>query len=113
MRISDWSSDVCSSDIFDQTMVGLMHRDADLNVIMVNDRYCEIVGRSSAELCGLPMQAFTHPADVAWNIELFDTHARTGEPFMPDKRYVRPDGTVVWCENNVSFEIGRTSCRES
>src|SRR3546814_18753462 len=51
------TSEARLATIFDQTMVGLMHRDADLNVIMVNDRYCEIVGRSSAELCGLPMQA--------------------------------------------------------
>src|SRR3546814_3382972 len=46
---------------------------------------------------------FRSPDDVAWNIELFDTHALTGEPFMTEKRYVRPDGTVVWCEINVSF----------
>src|SRR3546814_17700468 len=49
------TSEARLATIFDQTMVGLMHRDADLNVIMVNDRYCEIVGRSSAELFGLPI----------------------------------------------------------
>src|SRR3546814_7797151 len=44
------TSEARLATIFDQTMAGLMHRDADLNVIIVNDRYCEILGRSSAEL---------------------------------------------------------------
>src|SRR3546814_5695370 len=42
MRISDWSSDVCSSDLPDLELVGLYV-------------YCEAkAGRDAGELCGLP-----------------------------------------------------------
>jgi diguanylate cyclase (GGDEF)-like protein/PAS domain S-box-containing protein len=89
--------------VFGQTMVGILHRDLNSGVLMVNDRYCEIVGRSREELDGLPMQAFTHPDDRESNIAAFQDNLRTGTPFQIEKRYVRPDGSHVWCAVYVSF----------
>ena len=89
--------------VFGQTMVGILHRDLNQQVLMVNQRYCNIVGRSREELNGLPIQAFTHPDHIAPSIALFQEHVRTGEPFQIEKRYIRPDGSSVWCAVNVSF----------
>ncbi|SCZ04529.1 GGDEF and EAL domain-containing protein [Microvirga guangxiensis] len=89
--------------VFGQTMVGILHRDLNGRVLMVNQRYCDIVGRSSKELDGLPMQAFTYEEDVDWNTAMFRRHLEKAEPFQIEKRYVRPDGTVTWCAVNVSF----------
>jgi diguanylate cyclase (GGDEF)-like protein/PAS domain S-box-containing protein len=89
--------------VFGQTVVGIMHRDLDRRVLMVNQRYCEIVGRSREELDGLPMQAFTHPDDHDWNTALFQKGLGSGEPFQIEKRYTRPDGSSVWCAVSVSF----------
>jgi diguanylate cyclase (GGDEF)-like protein/PAS domain S-box-containing protein len=89
--------------VFGQTMVGVLHRDLMGRVLMVNQRYCDIVGRSKEELDGLPMQAFTYEEDADWNVALFQKHLRTAEPFQVEKRYIRPDGTPIWCAVNVSF----------
>jgi diguanylate cyclase (GGDEF)-like protein/PAS domain S-box-containing protein len=89
--------------VFGQTMVGILHRDLNYRVLMANQRYCDIVGRSREELDGLPMEAFTFSKDVEWNTVVFQEHLRTGTPFQVEKRYVRPDGSVIWCAVNVSF----------
>jgi len=89
--------------VFGQTMVGILHRDFEQRVLMVNQRFCDIVGRSREELDGLSMRAFTHPDDIDWNIAIFERHLESAEPFQIEKRYVRPDGAEVWCAVNVSF----------
>lgn len=89
--------------VFNQTLVGVLHRDDANNVLMVNDRYLELVGRTEQELSGLSFEAFTHPEDQDWNSRLFHQKKTTGEPFTAIKRYVRPDGRVRTCEVHVSF----------
>jgi diguanylate cyclase (GGDEF)-like protein/PAS domain S-box-containing protein len=89
--------------VFGQTMVGILHRDLNSRVLMVNERYCEIVGRSREELDGLPMQAFTFAGDAEANTAIFQENLKNGTPFQIEKRYVRPDGSVIWCAVYVSF----------
>ena len=47
--------------------------------------------------------AFTHPDDIEANLAVFSEHLKTGEPFQIEKRYLRPDGSSLWCAVNVSF----------
>jgi diguanylate cyclase (GGDEF)-like protein/PAS domain S-box-containing protein len=94
--------------VFGQTMMGILHRDLQGRVLMVNQRYCDLVGRSREELEGLPMQSFTYEEDVEWNMALFQENLESGTPYQLDKRYVRPDGTVIWCTINVSFVCDET-----
>jgi len=89
--------------VFSQTLVGIMHRDLNRRVLMVNQRFCDIVGRTREELDGLPVEDFTYEADVPANLELLRKHIPTGEPFQIEKRYVRPDGSTVWCAVTVTF----------
>ena len=87
--------------------VGVMHRDLDRHVLLVNDAYCDIVGRSAPELEGLHFEAFTHPEDRQRSNEAYLAHLARGEPFELEKRYLRPDGTVVWCAVHVLFVLDR------
>ncbi len=89
--------------VFKQTVVGILHHDRNNRVLMINDRYREILGRSREELEGVSLAQFTHPEDVEWQTPLFQEHNRTGEPLQLQKRYVRPDGSIVWCNVNVSY----------
>jgi len=94
--------------ILSRTTVGILHRDLEGRVLMVNQRFCEIVGRSKEELEGLAVQSITHPDDVPRNMALFQKHLGSAEPFQIEKRYVRPDGTAIWCAVNVSFVCDET-----
>ncbi len=89
--------------VFGQTMMGILHRDFDNHVLMVNQRFCDLIGRTREELEGLPMAAFTHPDDVPENIDLWLRQSKIGAPFQLEKRYLRKDGTSIWCAVNVSF----------
>src|SRR3546814_19442356 len=108
MRISDWSSECALpifSTVFGQAMVGIMQTDTAGNIIMVNKRYCEILGRSEENLRTVTMSDCTHPDDLAWNLPLLDEHKSDLKSFQLEKRYIRPDGSIVWCKVMVSFVI--------
>ncbi len=88
--------------MFDQATVGISECDGEGRFVRVNDRYCEIVGRSRAELLTLRMHDITHPDDLPGNAASYAQAASQGEPFEIVKRYIRPDGSIVWAHNNVT-----------
>jgi PAS domain S-box-containing protein len=88
--------------VFEQTAAGMCEVDLTGRILRVNQRYCDVVGRSAAELLQLRMQDITHEADLPGNLALFQRVVETGEAFQIEKRYVRPDGSVTWVNNTVS-----------
>jgi len=88
--------------IFDQTLVGIAETDLQGRFLKVNPRYCEMVGRTAAELRGMRRQDITHPDDVSGTLRLFERAARDGTPFVIEKRYIRPDNSWFWVSTSVS-----------
>lgn len=89
--------------LFEQSTGGIAQVDLEGRFVLVNDRYCEIVGRSREELLTLRMQDLTHSEDVPGNVSLFAQLAQGLIPrFTLEKRYLRPDGSFVWVQNAVS-----------
>jgi PAS domain S-box-containing protein len=62
----------------------------------VNDELCRIVGRPRAALLGTDLTQVVHPDDVAQGTAALARVLDTGEPAALDKRYVRPDGSIVF-----------------
>jgi diguanylate cyclase (GGDEF)-like protein/PAS domain S-box-containing protein len=91
------------ANIFSQALVGIVESGPDGRARLINSRFCEILGRTEGEIIGADVMDFTHPDDVEWNQQLYRRHRHKGEPFQIEKRYVRPDGSVVWCRVSVSF----------
>jgi PAS domain S-box-containing protein len=88
--------------IVDQATVGIAQCDLTGKITFVNDRFCEVVGRSREELLGgLRMQDITHEEDLARNLLLFKRLIEDRMKFSIEKRYVRPDGEHIWIENEV------------
>jgi PAS domain S-box-containing protein len=83
--------------------VGIMQYAENHRLIVINEQFCKILGRAPEELDGLSMEAFTHPDDLPGNTDLLNRHSQSETPFYLDKRYVRPDGEVVWCSVAISF----------
>lgn len=83
--------------------VGIMQYTDNDQLVVINEQFCQILGRTKEELNGLPMEAFTHPEDIPRNAELLKKHRREETPFHINKRYIRPNGEVVWCSVAISF----------
>jgi PAS domain S-box-containing protein len=88
--------------LFAQAAAGMAQVDLTGRFVRVNSQYCAILGRPRDELLQLRMQELTHPDDLLHNMLLFRRALETGEAFEIEKRYLRPDTSVVWVRNAVS-----------
>lgn len=88
--------------IFDQSIAGIAQTDLEGRFLLINERYCEIVGRSAAELTGRSLRDVTHPDDLSRHAALFTDLLEAGRDFVAEERYVRPNGAVVWVRKQVS-----------
>jgi PAS domain S-box-containing protein len=91
------------SAVFQQAGTGIAQTDLSGRFTMVNDRYCEIVGRSRETLLQLRMQDIIHPADIGHHLFLTENSARDASSFVIETRYDRPSGGFVWVRNSVAF----------
>ena len=83
--------------IFEDAPIGICVVDKDLNVVDVNAAYCEMLGRTEAEVIRSRIPDFTHPEDQKRDAEFLPLvlDGRI-EHYKADKRYLRKDGGVVW-----------------
>jgi PAS domain S-box-containing protein len=88
--------------LVEQMVAGVAETDATGRLTMVNQRYCDITGRSGDELSQLRICDITHPDDWPSNAELYKRLFETGESFFIEKRYVRKDGSETWVNTHVS-----------
>src|SRR6056297_2575101 len=72
-------------------IVGLDHR-----LLQVNSALCELLGRTQEELLQLTMQDVVHPDDDGADLAGSPGSAGSAVPGGLQKRYVRPDGSIVW-----------------
>ena len=89
--------------IFAEANVGIAQTDLLGRYVLVNRKYCEIVGRSMQELLGMRLIELTYPEDASRFKELLDQMLDIGRPFSIEVRKVRPDGSVSWISNSVSL----------
>ncbi|AKJ03645.1 Two-component sensor histidine kinase [Archangium gephyra] len=89
---------------FNQAAVGLAQVGLDGRWLLLNPRFCEILGYGERELVGQRFADFTHPEDRARD-EANVRRLMAGElsTFSCEKRYLRPGGSVVWVNLSVSL----------
>jgi len=90
--------------LFEQAAVGVAQADVGTGrLVQVNQRYCEIVGRSRQELEQLTFIAITHPHDRPGTMESTQ-QLKTGaiREYTQEKCYLRKDGVEVWVNLTVS-----------
>lgn len=96
-----FANDPLVQALFKQTTAGVAIVNGGGIFVRVNARFCGIVGRARAELAAMRMHDITHPEDLPRNAELFERLMGGGSSAEIDKRYVRPDGSIVWAHNIV------------
>ena len=93
---------------FDQTHVGVVHTDLQGRVVIANQAFCRMVGRSHDELVGRDSSAYTHPDDRLKNAvevhraAMLENPGRQASGLELDKRYLRPDGSIVYAHVSLS-----------
>ncbi len=82
---------------FFQAAVGIAHTGLDGKWLLLNDRFCEIIGYSQGELSGKTFLDVTHPDDREASLAAV-RQLLAGEisSWTREKRYIRKDGATVW-----------------
>jgi PAS domain S-box-containing protein len=84
-------------EIFSQAAVGIAQIGLDCQWLLVNKRYCEMLGYSETELREKNVMEITHPDD--WEQDrMVQRQLMSGEASSCsiEKRYIRKDGSVYW-----------------
>jgi len=98
------SSDERFQTIFAQAAVGIAQISLDKKWLLVNKRFCQMLGYSEAELRSKTLREITHPDHVdeslAGRRQLLAGEIST---HTMEKRYIRKDGSVFWGRLNRSL----------
>ncbi len=85
--------------IFGCAAVGLSELALSGRFLRVNDELCRILGRSRQELLQLSIADVTFPEDLPPSLGAVETALRDDSTASLDKRYLRPDGSIVWANS--------------
>lgn len=96
---------------FEQAAVGMAHVSPRGNFLRVNDKLCETLGYTRAELLRMNFAEMTMPDDQeAAVLARSAMLAGTQKSYNVEKRYRRKDGTLIWI--NLVTALERTSRNE-
>ena len=89
---------------FNQAGVGVVQVVAESGeLVLANQRYCEIVGYSVEELKNLRYPDITHEDDVANQIKMTEKIIKGEiEKYRHEKRYIHKNGNLVWADVTVT-----------
>jgi PAS domain S-box-containing protein len=88
-------------EAFDLVGIGLTQVDPEGRFLVVNRRFCEMLGYSRDELIGKRFVDITHPADRDSDEAMLRAVADCGvNPGTREKRYLRKDGSVMWAQRS-------------
>ena len=87
----------------DLAPIGLAQFDGAGRFLLVNDRLCDILGLTRDDVLARTFQEIASPDDLTHCLELTDQLAANEIPnYLIEKRFIRPDGSVVWARLTVS-----------
>jgi PAS domain S-box-containing protein len=90
--------------IFDNAAIGIALADAEGRILESNPALQAMLGYKADELCGMVFTDFTHPEDVAADLDLYrELVAGRREKYSLDKRYICKEGQVIWARLTVSL----------
>ena len=97
---------------FEQPLIGMLTSRHDKKMLHVNQRFCDMVGYSKAELASIDWSQLTHPQDLAASQAYFNQALRGDiNNFQLEKRYIHKNGGEVYvhlivnCVRNLQGKI--------
>lgn len=88
---------------FNQAAVGMSHVGLDGSWLLVNKKFCDILGFSKEELLTMKFQDLTLPEDLADHLNIAKkVFSGRMQNFSVEKRYRRKDGSITWVQVTTS-----------
>jgi len=95
--------------VFEHAAIGIAVVDMGGRPIRVNPALVEILGYAAEEMQAMTIEEFTHPDDIAADLQLFDELlSGKRESYRMEKRYVRKDGAIIWGHLSASIVKDRS-----
>ena len=88
--------------IVSQAATGVVQMDTEGRIVLVNQKYCDMVGRSEAELVGASVLDVTAPDSVPVTVDAVRRLAAGESGVVIDKEYLRRDGTLMPATSSVN-----------
>ena len=83
--------------ILEKAPVGIVVTDRTGRLVEFNPAHVQMCGYSAEELKSMSFADYTHPEDLARNLQMFNSLASDGpQSFALEKRYLRKDGETIW-----------------
>ena len=80
----------------DQAAAGIARVGMDGRVVSANARFAALLGHTQESIIGMTTAQASHPDDVQPTLDLLSSVQTGGEGGQMEKRYIQPDGAVVW-----------------
>jgi PAS domain S-box-containing protein len=88
---------------FEQAGIGSIIADLDGIPTRVNLAVCEFLGQSATRLIGRRWSEYTHPDEMPLGLAVMTRVAAGHDTYADERRYLRPDGAVIWASSHVSL----------
>jgi diguanylate cyclase (GGDEF)-like protein/PAS domain S-box-containing protein len=88
---------------FEQAGIGAAILDLEGRPQRVNSAVCALLGRPAELLVSHHWNDYNHPDDVSPGPAVYARIAAGHDTYADERRYIRPDGTVVWGAMNVTL----------
>ncbi len=83
--------------MFEGLAVGVVHSDSEGTLLSVNQRFCELLGYTRAEVLALDIRRLTHPDDIETSIAArADAIAGKLAEYQVQARLISKNGAVIW-----------------
>ena len=89
--------------IFDRAAIGLSTLTLDDKFFRINQKFCDIVGYTQAEMLALTFQDITHPEDLTIDM-VYKQNLLSGfrSSYSIEKRWICKNGAIVWGKMSLS-----------
>ncbi len=90
------------SGILRRSPAGIVQTDASGRMTLVNQRWCDMLGYTEAELLGKDVLGFTHASSVKATIDALRLLAASEPDYQLEKTYCRKDGSLLSAQSNLT-----------
>ncbi len=88
---------------FEQSAIGAVIADLEGIPLRVNQALRDLLGRTDDELIGRSWTDYGHPDEIPLGQAVLENLALGNQTYHDERRYIRPDGSIVWAAANVAI----------